>query len=269
VKPFPIKPAVARAVENVPNSDLAAAGNAAGVVSSLGKPGSGAGIVPLSGTQLKKNGKPEVLFLGSEYCPYCAATRWPLVIALSKFGTWHGLEETSSSYLDVYSDTNTLDFAKATYKSPYLVFDPTEQYSNHCYPKAVEKDPQGNTPPDVCYNDEYYPLQRPSKATFTLVTKYDTAKYFTSSGADGIPFIDFGGKYIESGSLYSPQILHGVSWGQIARALKYPTVPNGIGQAVLATANRYIAMLCEITHNKPPVCSQPFVKSAEQALKPA
>ena len=34
---------------------------------------------------------PEVLYLGAEYCPYCAAQRWTTIIALSRFGTWSGL----------------------------------------------------------------------------------------------------------------------------------------------------------------------------------
>ena len=27
-------------------------------------------------------GKPEIVFVGAEYCPYCAAERWPIVMAL-------------------------------------------------------------------------------------------------------------------------------------------------------------------------------------------
>ena len=33
---------------------------------------------------LKADGKADLLFIGAEYCPHCAAERWPLYIALSK-----------------------------------------------------------------------------------------------------------------------------------------------------------------------------------------
>ena len=36
------------------------------------------------------NGKPEVLFIGAEYCPYCAAERWSVVEALSRLGASAG-----------------------------------------------------------------------------------------------------------------------------------------------------------------------------------
>ena len=31
---------------------------------------------------------PAMLYYGAEYCPYCAAERWGIVAALSRFGTW-------------------------------------------------------------------------------------------------------------------------------------------------------------------------------------
>lgn len=271
IAPFPATAKVLSALSNVPNSKLAAAGNAPSVVSGVGKKGSGAGIVPLSGAPLTKDGKPEIVYLGSEYCPYCAATRWPLVIALSKFGTFHGLQETASSPLDYAGNTHTLDFAHATYKSKYFSFDPTEQYSNHCVSRAVVVDPEGNDPPNtpgyICENDDYYVVQTPPKSTIALVRKYDTKPYFGSQGANGIPFIDFGGRYVESGALYSPTLLWKSNWDAIVTAFKVPN--SGIGQAILATANRYIAMLCEVAHNAPAICKQSFVKSAEKALAPS
>ncbi len=37
------------------------------------------------------DGKPEVLFVGAEFCPFCAAERWPLIVALSRFGRFTAL----------------------------------------------------------------------------------------------------------------------------------------------------------------------------------
>jgi len=28
-----------------------------------------------------------VVYIGAEYCPYCAVERWPLIVALNRFGT--------------------------------------------------------------------------------------------------------------------------------------------------------------------------------------
>ena len=41
---------------------------------------------------LTEHGKPEVLFYGIEACPLCAAERWPLIVALSQFGRFTGLQ---------------------------------------------------------------------------------------------------------------------------------------------------------------------------------
>ena len=45
-----------------------------------------------SGTPLTSGGKPEVLFIGAEYCPFCGAQRWAMITALSRFGTFTGLK---------------------------------------------------------------------------------------------------------------------------------------------------------------------------------
>ena len=51
----------------------------------------GSGVSPLTATTgqpaLTSGGKPEILYVGAEYCPYCAAERWAMVVALSRFGT--------------------------------------------------------------------------------------------------------------------------------------------------------------------------------------
>ena len=41
---------------------------------------------------------PVVFFYGAEFAPYAAAERWPLILALSRFGTFHrlGLMQSSS-----------------------------------------------------------------------------------------------------------------------------------------------------------------------------
>ena len=136
---------------------------------------------------LTENGKPEVLFMGAAYCPYCAAERWPLILALSRFGTFKGLQAMESSGTDVYPNTNTWTFQNATYTSSYLSLTTVEMENR------AEKT-----------------LQTPTSAETALMTKYDAAPYVSSSDACFIPFVDFGNKYLVIGASYSPQTLAGV-----------------------------------------------------------
>lgn len=273
IKTRPAPANIVSAVEHVPASELAAAGNGvSGDIGDVGKSGSGAPIIKLSGASLTSGGKPEIVYIGSEFCPYCAATRWPLAIALSRFGTFKGLEITASSPIDVYSDTHTLSFAKSTYTSPYLTFKETEQLTNICPAKDVVKNTERDTsvptwesPAYACNGTETV-LQKTPVASDKLLLKYDVSKYF-GQNANGIPFIDFGGKYVEVSALYNPAVLHGATWDQIVDSFKAPT--EGIGQYILATANRYTAMICEMLGSKAPasVCNASYVKAAEKALK--
>ena len=53
--------------------------------------GTATGLKATSGQpELTLDGKPEVLYMGGEYCPYCAAERWAMAAALSRFGTLSG-----------------------------------------------------------------------------------------------------------------------------------------------------------------------------------
>ena len=66
----------------------------------------GQAITPLqtvraSGPPLTVGGKPAIVFVSEESCPFCAAERWSLTVALSHFGTWSHLGTTTSSATDV------------------------------------------------------------------------------------------------------------------------------------------------------------------------
>ena len=89
-----------------------------------------------SGTPLTANGKPEMLYMGAEYCPYCAAERWAMIVALSRFGTFSGLSTMHSAAVngagqaEPYPNTPTWTFHGATYTSKYLTFTPVETQTN-------------------------------------------------------------------------------------------------------------------------------------------
>jgi Domain of unknown function (DUF929) len=82
--------------------------------------------LPAGTAPLTSNGLPRIVYVGADYCPFCAVQRWPLVVALSRFGTFRDLGATSSSSRDAYPNTSTFSFHGSTYSSPYLVFTPDE-----------------------------------------------------------------------------------------------------------------------------------------------
>src|SRR3984957_15983415 len=73
-------------------------------------------------------GKLQVVYVGGEYCPFCAAERWTMVYWLSQFGTFKGLSEIQSSATDVDANTDTFSFYKSTYTSSVIDFSATEAY---------------------------------------------------------------------------------------------------------------------------------------------
>src|SRR5262249_44166572 len=129
----------------------------------------------ISGTPLTSGGKPEMLYMGAEYCPYCAAERWAMVVALSRFGTFSGLAATHSAakngqgQAEPFPNTATWTFANTHFTSNYLTFTPVEMNTNVPDPST----------------GGYTTLQTPTAQQQALLTKYDAA----NNGA--IPFIDY------------------------------------------------------------------------------
>jgi Domain of unknown function (DUF929) len=194
---------------------------------------------------LATGGKPELFYMGGEFCPFCAAERWAIVVSLSRFGTFSGLETMASSSTDIYPSTQTFTFAHATYKSSYIVGKLIEYYG--------QDQPTGKRPV----------IGHLTKAEQALVTKYDTGTSATSSGS--IPFIDIGNKVIISGASYSPQILQGLTRSQIAADLSHAT--NPVTQAIVGTSNYMSAGICSVDASAPAsVCTSPGVQAASKAL---
>jgi thiol-disulfide isomerase/thioredoxin len=194
---------------------------------------------------LTSGGKPEVLYIGAEYCPYCAAERWAVAVALSRFGTFTGLGETASSPSDVFPNTATLRFHGASYASDYLSFTGKEIQSNQVV------------------NGKYAPLDTLSSTQQALFDKYDAPPYTTSAGS--IPFIDIGGRYLISGASYDAQVLQGKTQAQIAAALSDPN--SAIAKAIDGTANLITAAVCQLTNGQPAaVCQSSGVTTATAAL---
>jgi thiol-disulfide isomerase/thioredoxin len=199
-------------------------------------------ITPISGgSPLTSNGKPEVVYIGAEYCPYCAAERWAMVVALSRFGTFTGLHGIHSDANDVYPNTPTLTFYKSAYKSKYIAFTPVET-------ETVNK----------------APLQKTTAQQDQLISKYDAPPYVSAQSKGSIPFVDFGNKYMISGASYNPQVLAGKTWAQVASALKDPS--SDIAKGADGAANMITAAICKLTNNQPASVCTPAVKALEAKL---
>ena len=215
----------------VPATTLAAVGSPSG--DSLPTAVSGASILK------DQDGKPIVTYVGAEYCPYCAAERWAMAVALSRLGTFTNLSATHSASNDVYPNTQTLSFYGSSYSSPYVDFEPVEEATNQVV------------------NGSYQTLQTPTAAQSALLSKYDSA--------GSIPFLDIANKYVVTGSSYSPQVLQGLSRDQIAAQLSDPS--SAVAQAIDGTANDITAAICNVTGNQPSsVCNTPAIAAIAKKL---
>lgn len=223
--------AVVNALTNVPAATL----DAVGVGTSTQTP------QRINGEPLTADGKPRVLYVGAEYCPYCAAERWPMIVALSRFGTWDGLQQTTSAGSpEVYPNTATMTFHGASYTSDYLAFHGIETQTNQ-----------------VGANGQFTPLDTLSDADAAVMAKHDPS--------GGIPFVDIGGDWSITGATFLPEVLSGKTHEQIATALADPK--SDIARAVDGAANVITAALCTKTGGQPAnVCTAPGVVKGREAL---
>jgi Domain of unknown function (DUF929) len=75
-------------------------------------------VKAISGAPLTQNAKPEMCYIGAEFCTYCAELRWSMAVALSRFGTFTTpLRGIHSSPSDVFPNTATLTFYQSRYTS--------------------------------------------------------------------------------------------------------------------------------------------------------
>jgi thiol-disulfide isomerase/thioredoxin len=178
---------------------------------------------------LTSHGKPELLYIGAEYCPYCAAERWGMAVALSRFGTLHGVTLTESASEDIDPNTATLDFVRTSYVSDYLSFVPVENEDR-----------------------DHQPLQDVTGAEDAIWTKY------SPSTGRGYPFLDIGNKYLVLARSFDPKVLAGLSQAQIAA--KLATAADPVARGIDGTANVLTASICGMTDNQPAsICNDPVI----------
>jgi hypothetical protein len=182
----------------------------------------------ISNAKLDADGKPELLYIGAEFCPICAAERWAMYVALSKFGTFSPEPDRIHSAVRD-GDIPTLTFYKTQYTSPYLTFTPVETTTNQ---------PDG---------DYYLTLQTPTAAQQKLWGAHTNPPSF--------PWLDFGGKAELTSAQYDPSLLEGQSFDQIASDAGNNSTT--IGADIDASADALIQTICKtMTGSKPAaVCS--------------
>ncbi len=215
------------------------------VAQAVGLPSSVTPPSVLKGQQpLTLDGKPGAVYIGAEFCPYCAAERWAVVMAFSKFGTFSGLKETASSRWDYAPSTATFSFYGASYSSNLLTFEPVE---------AVGNDTNGAGTSE--------PLQKLTATQSNLWATY-SARFGTS---EGFPFLDIDNKVFAIGLSFDPTILAGLSHSAIAAKLQNPKDP--VTRAIVGSSNYLTAAICSVTNHQPAsVCAATATVAAARAL---
>jgi hypothetical protein len=220
---------VSRRVAGVPRSTIVAVG--AGTANPLTR---------IDAPALRAGGKPLVLYIGAEFCPYCAGERWAIVNALSRFGRFAGLRLTHSASDEAYANTPTFSFYRSTYTSRYVAFQGVEVRSNR-------RDASG----------QYATLQPPTAAQRRAFETYDAPPYVSSDVRGSIPFLVLGGRSLLVGGQYLPESLQGRTHGAIASALADPDTAQA--RAVVGGANWITAALCRVTGDRPASACSPRV----------
>jgi thiol-disulfide isomerase/thioredoxin len=164
-------------------------------------------------------GKPLVVFIGADFCPYCAAERWPVILAFMRFGNFTGLKYMTSRPSE--GDYATFTFSNMSYTSKYVNF------------------------------EAYEARDRSDNPYQTVPSNYSSV---WSQYGEGFPFMDFGNKFIISGSLIDPSILIWGNWVQLEDAIGNGTTT---GTAITEAANLVTALVCKLTGSQPSsVCDQ-------------
>ncbi len=171
---------------------------------------------------LTADDKADLLYIGAEFCPHCAAERWPMYIALAKFGTFSPQPGRIHS-ANEDGDVPTLTFYGTTYSSPYLTFTPVEITTNK---------PKGNG---------YAPLQTPTQAQLTL---------WQDSNGGEFPFVDLGGKVVLPSAQYSFGPLQNLPFEEVASDVGDNSTV--IGADIDASAAQLIRTICSsLSHDQP------------------
>jgi hypothetical protein len=230
-------------VTSVPASvyDAVGVSSAANPVQALQTAGNGNGPTWLA-TVGGGTPRPVVFFYGAEFAPYAAVQRWPVIMALSRFGTFNQLGLMQSSGTTAFADLSTFTFWNVSYTSKYLVLESVERYSS--------LNPTGG---------RYLVLQKPDARQAAAIANY-------GASPNTFALTDVANRYVLNGASFAPGVLAGLSQSQIAGNLSTPASP--LTQAVVTAANEISAGICAVDGDKPEsVCASKGVLAADDVLK--
>ncbi len=228
---------------------------------------------------LSAGGKPTFLYIGASGCPFCAAMRWSLVIALSRFGNFSKLFYDRSATIDGNVPTVMFNFSQAAYDS--VISKPT-----------VRGGPYGDTYPTPFVEGAYYSSQY---INFEPIDQLGTSFLTNSTGIEnilgsnfkvpaasgfnildmpdfpyyGVPFFDINNRFVFDGAivdispLFSPSGSLSPQYSTHADILNSIQNPssNSFGETALGAANILTAQICDTINNSAPVCSLSYIKN--------
>ena len=169
-------------------------------------------VSKLKGAPLRSGGKPELLATIFAWCPHCAANSWGLAVALSRFGKLSDLRIIDTGILfGQFNHSHGLSFFGADHSSPYPSFVP-----------VILQDVKGHT------------LETPTAKEQNAVNAFDP---------QGTPAIDVGGRWGFVNAGYSPAILAGKNWSQIAALKRFARPSTERAIALFACAR--LAAICD------------------------
>ena len=188
-------------------------------------------VTKYGGSPFTSAGKPTIVFIGGEFCQYCAVERWALITALNRFGNFSTLHYMTSAQNE--GDYATFTFVNSSYRSNYISFRPFE---------AAGRDPN-------------VALQS-VPANYTSVW---------SNFGSGFPFLDFGNTYVTKGSVLAfADIIAGKNWTSIMTDV---STSDGPGLQIREAANLITALICKVDGDSPAaVCTAPPIISETSAI---
>ncbi len=192
-----------------------------------------------------------MVYVGAEFCPYCAAERWALVVALGRFGSFSHLGATSSSTAEVFPGTPTFIVRRDHLPEPLRVSSPASRNTV--------------TGPRPRHRPAFPACTCPRPLEWALVRRYDTGPFVPGHGT--LPFIDVDNRLVVSGSGigFSPGVFQGQSMAQVAGDLSDPTKQTP--RRCWGRPTRSAAAICAAPAAKPAsVCTSPGVRAGASRL---
>jgi Domain of unknown function (DUF929) len=247
-------------INNAPNSYFQTAGN----MLLNGTLNNSVGIKTTKVPLFVVNGKPSVLYVGSITCIWCAANRWSMALALSRFGNFTYLFKGYSSLND--GDAPTLYWAPMHYESTSITFG---SFYNSNYVNFL---PIEEAAP-ITGGFSLQPLsaiQQNVNQTGNLAYRDEVRYIIALNSFGGTPYTVWG-NYVAAGadarafgnSSQSMSLLN-MTHQQLLQQIARPS--SQLGWTEYAGADYYAAMICKSINNTAPVCGLPAIRTIESAL---